>query len=412
METNGFHASIETVREGGYVVAAEAPFCLPADARCDHAVFRLTDEGDLVWQKRRAAGSVLKWTGITQSEDGGFLLSGYEDGFYRSTSDLTKIDAGGNGLWRREGIGQFVQQIRDVIVAAHEAGGYEERGIDFTVMKLDAGGLVSWNRHFTYGSGDITASLQSMACLPEGDCVFAGETGDYAVGDANAWVAWIDANGDARWFNVYGGPQSDTGVAIVPTSDDGFVVGGKTRSFGAGFDDALLFKIDAGGAILWQRAYGGPEGSEWIVSIDETHDGGVVAAGGEDSFGVGRNDVWLLRLDGGGNVLWQRTYGLEGWSAWALDVKQAHDGGFVVLAQKTEQGNAPWYLWVLKVDADGLISEDCPQGYGPSSSATATDISMEVSGRTLSQTDVIEGMTDLDPSLVAADLAPLMECGG
>jgi hypothetical protein len=58
------------------------------------------------------------------------------------------------------------------------------------------------------------------------------------------------------------------------------------------------------------------------------------------------------------------------------------------------------------------LTDDCPQGYGPSSSALTTDISMEVVQHTLSQTDVTEGLTDLDPSLVTADLDPVMECGG
>jgi hypothetical protein len=412
LDAAGFYASIETVPEGGYVVAAEASSCWPEDPDCNHAVFRLTDEGELVWQKERASESTTKWTGITQSGDGGFLLSGYETYYPWQISDLMKIDTGGNGLWRKEGIGQFVKGISGGIVAAGSEAEYPYQSIDFRVVRLDTDGRPSWDHRFRYGTTDIAGSLQAVACLPEGDCVFAGEAGDYAVGNANAWVAWIDANGDSRWFKIYGGPQSDMGADIIPTGDGGFVVGGKTQSFGAGFDDALLFKITAGGTVLWQRAYGGPEGSEWIVSVEETYDGGLVAAGGEDSFGAGRNNVWLLRLDGGGRVLWQRTYGLEGYSAWALDVKQASDGGFAVLAEKTAQGGAPWQLWVLKVDADGLISEDCPQGYGPSSSALTTDISMEVVWHTLSQTDVTEGLTDLDPSLVTADLAPVMECGG
>src|SRR3972149_5057036 len=91
------------------------------------------------------------------------------------------------------------------------------------------------------------------------------------------------------WAKTYGGAGSDIAYSVTPTSDGGYVVAGRTSSFGAGSSDAWVFKLDATGAIIWQKTYGGPA-YDRAWSVQATPGGGFVVAGGDR----------LLRGGGGG----------------------------------------------------------------------------------------------------------------
>ena len=61
----------------------------------------------------------------------------------------------------------------------------------------------------------------------------------------------------------------------------------------------------------WSRTYGG-NGNEEARAVRQTSDGGFIVAGVTSSFGAGGTDMWVIKLDGGGNVQWERTYGGAG----------------------------------------------------------------------------------------------------
>ena len=84
------------------------------------------------------------------------------------------------------------------------------------------------------------------------------------------------------------------------TIGGGFIVTGYSGSFGAGVD-AWVLNLDAEGNILWQKIYGS-NGSEWARSIQRTSDGGYVMSGKTTSFGAGLGDVWVLKLDSNGDI--------------------------------------------------------------------------------------------------------------
>ena len=85
---------------------------------------------------------------------------------------------------------------------------------------------------------------------------------------------------------------------------------GKTFSFGAGGSDLWILKLDRSGNVVWQKTYGG-EKNDYASSIRQTTDKGYIVAGCTYSFGAGGSDLWILKLDRSGNVVWQKTYGGE-----------------------------------------------------------------------------------------------------
>ena len=100
------------------------------------------------------------------------------------------------------------------------------------------------------------------------------------------------------------------------------------RSFGAGGNDAWVLKLDGSGNVVWQKTYGGA-GNEVAWSIAPIAGGGYVLAGYTSSFGAAGGDAWVLRLDASGNVVWQRTYGGASEDR-AHSVRPTADGGYIV----------------------------------------------------------------------------------
>ena len=94
----------------------------------------------------------------------------------------------------------------------------------------------------------------------------------------------------------YGGEAQDQAASIEQTIDGGFIVAGTTESKGAGLKDIWVVKVDANGALLWDKTYGG-EGAELAGSIVMASDEGFVVAGSATSKGAGKLDFWILRLD-------------------------------------------------------------------------------------------------------------------
>ncbi|MBK8565399.1 MAG: hypothetical protein IPN76_19145 [Saprospiraceae bacterium] len=87
----------------------------------------------------------------------------------------------------------------------------------------------------------------------------------------------------------------------------GYVVGGTTRSFGAGDYDVYLLKISDNGILEWSQTYGGAFG-EWGTYIAQIPGGGFALAGSTQRFNNWFDDVYLVRTDADGALLWQQSY--------------------------------------------------------------------------------------------------------
>jgi hypothetical protein len=95
-------------------------------------------------------------------------------------------------------------------------------------------------------------------------------------------------------------------LSIIQSSDGGYVVAGYTESFGAGGGDIYLVKLDSSGNVQWTKTIGGSDLDE-AYSIIQSSDGGYVVAGGTKSFGAGKDDIYVVKIDANGNVCFSQN---------------------------------------------------------------------------------------------------------
>jgi hypothetical protein len=178
---------------------------------------------------------------------------------------------------------------------------------------------------------------------------------------------------------TYGGTGDDRASYVLQTSDGGYIVVGDTGSFGADSIDIFLVKTDANGNIIWAKTYGGIV-DEYAYSVQQTSDGGYIVAGETHSFGAGWHDVLLIKTDANGNIIWAKTYGGTSWD-WAESVQQTSDGGYIVAGGTSSFGAGGVFL--IKTDANGnIIWAKTYGGAGASSVQQTSDGGYIVAGYT------------------------------
>ena len=403
---------------------------------------------------------------IQQTSDHGVILAGTTSSFGEGGSDMwvVRLDSAGEVEWENTYGGPADDEARSIILAPD--GGYVVAGSTQSfgaggdgavwVLKLDADGAIEWQKMLDHGQGAGAAPAEG------GGYAIAGGTSQHGAGGSDAWVVRLDETGSIVWQNTYGGSDSDTAYAIAPTSDSGFAVAGWTASFGAGWADFWVLKLDGSGDVEWAKAYGGSE-AEDARFITQTPDNGFVVAGWSVSFGAGEADMWILKLDADGGVQWQSVYGGSGIDR-AFSVSRASDGGYVAVGRTesfgaggadmlilgldsdgtlewqktfgssydeeargvlhdgedriTAAGKDAYYgtaaadFWVIKMDTDGIIAGRCPEGMTGSGSAAAaaTSVTPEDTAVSASSTSV-----DADDTTAAAsdsDAGIEIQCEG
>ncbi len=232
------------------------------------------------------------------------------------------------------------------------AGFTESFGInsEFLMLKLDNTGGLEWAK--TYG-GACGEFVHSIAQTSDGGYIAAAYTSSFGAGYADFLVLKLNSSGDLEWARTYGGTDYDSAYCIIQSSDGGYVVVGNTRSFGAGNWDILILKLASNGAISWARAFGGT-GWDKAYSVTQTTDGGYAIAGWTMSFGAGSYDILVLKLDGSGALSWAKTLGGTSGDR-AYCITRTSDGGVAVVGETGSFGGS-WDFLAFKLGSTGDVS--------------------------------------------------------
>ena len=284
----------------------------------------------------------------TAGADGGFDASG------PSAPELPALRLGGP----EKDLFRAVAVTASGWAAAGATWSWGAGGSDVLLAAFDSDGTPVWSSAF---GGPEDDEATAIAATPDGGLIAAGRTASFH-GYYDVYLMRTAPDGELLWARSYGGDGWDGASAVAALADGSFVVVAETWNYGPGtpyHHNMWVFGVDADGEITWSHVFGEKIEGDAGFRIIEVHDSagapdGLLLAGATESWGMGHDDVWLLRLTSDGDVLWSRAYGAEEDDE-ARDVIQTADGGFAVTGFTRGFGVYYSEAILLKVDAGGEL---------------------------------------------------------
>jgi len=158
----------------------------------------------------------------------------------------------------------------------------------------------------------------------------------------------LSIQGQTNFQKTYGGTGNDFGHSVQQTTDGGYILFGQTSSFGNGQQDMYLVKTDNQGYLLWYKTYGGASW-EFGISVQQTTDGGYILCGAYS--GLDNDSLALIKTDVNGNEVWNKKYSGSINKDVGQFVRETADGGFIAVGF-TGSGYAE-DIYLLKTDING-----------------------------------------------------------
>jgi hypothetical protein len=204
----------------------------------------------------------------------------------------------------------------------------------------------------TYGGTDYDIGY-SVQQTSDGGYIVTGKALSFSAGHYDVGLLKTDSYGNLQWLKLFGETDEDCGNSVKQTTDGGYVVVGYTYSFGLGVSDLWLIKTDSNGNLVWSKTFGGT-GGDIGVSVQQISGTGYIIAGSTNSFGAGQGDVWLIKTDFSGNEIWSKTFGGTDWDL-GMSVTVTSDGGYVVTGNQSSISAGNTDVGLLKTDSDGNL---------------------------------------------------------
>lgn len=270
-------------------------------------------------------------------------------------SPVSQVVIGASG---DDGGADFIQVDGGFVIAGNTTS-VGSGGRDALVFMTDSSGTPLWTT--VYGGGNHESAI-GIVQLPDGGYAISGRTASHSYSDIDLYFARLDAQGGVTNFKSYGGYGEDRSMGMIPTSDGQFLIFGATRngtiSFGTSLQDVMLLKVTEYGDVIWSRAYGG-DVSEVSYSVKETPEGDFIVFAYGDSWAnqYVSTDMYLLKIDSKGNLLWTVCYGGDGY-----EMITAASAGYVspqgdiyVMGATNSYGAGDYDQILMKFDSQGTL---------------------------------------------------------
>ncbi|MHC4110389.1 MAG: NHL repeat-containing protein, partial [Planctomycetota bacterium] len=364
-----------------------------------------TGSPPLQWQINIGVSDWEYGESVQQTLDGGYIIVGHV--FSNVTFDydicLTKIDADGNIDWQKYYGGDDWDLAYSVVQTSD--GGYAISGLtysygngesDIYLLKISSTGRLVWDQYF---GGDFWDEGYSLQETSDGGFVIVGTTRSFGAGEYDVYLIKTLSNGHLEFEQTFGGTGDDNGWSVQQTSDGGYIIAGYTESFGAGLRDIYLIKLDPGTELQWQKTYDGTN-DEIGFSVQQTADGGYIITGFASYWcpfeGTYQQDVALIKTDPFGNEQWFNTYpGSDDFCSGddiGYYVRQTSDGGYIIAGETRSYSKGLGDGYLIKTDPNG--KKEWQKALGDEDYAYATTVQQTsddgfiVAGTTFSESSV------------------------
>ncbi len=256
--------------------------------------------------------------------------------------------------------------------------------------------------------GSSLDDLKSMISTTDGGYILAGYSGSNISGDksennkgiSDYWVIKINSTGQKVWDKTFGGSNTEQLSSIIPTSDGGYILGGRSLSNISGDKsenskgdyDYWIVKINSSGQKVWDKTYGGSK-TDILNSITQTSDGGFALLGHSNSNisgdksenSKGETDYWIVKINSSGQKEWDKTFGGILFDLFPV-INSTSDGGYILAGfsesnmsgDKTENSRGSFDYWIVKINSLGQKEWD--KTFGGSNGEILNSITQSLDG--------------------------------
>jgi len=289
--------SVQEMSDHGFIIAGWTESF--GAGKSDIYLIRTNMNGDTIWTRTYGGVNYDYAFSAQETSDSVYIIVGRT--YFNGSFDIYLINTNLNGsvLWEKiyENVGWdagcSVQESAEIfggyVIAGLTASTSE--GWNVYLLKTYGNGDTIWTKNYGGTNWDAGYSVQKTY---DGGYITAGLTKSFGTGSFDIYLVKAKRNGNTVWTRTFGGADWDESYAVQETPDKGFIIAGATKSFGAGGFDVYLIRTYSNGYPIWTKTYGG---ANWDVgySIENTSDGGYIIAGKTKSFGAGLYDVYLIK---------------------------------------------------------------------------------------------------------------------
>ncbi len=297
------YALIET-KDGYMVVGTTESF---GGDRSSIYVVNISKNGESRWQRALYSNDDSYYHGraIAKSEKG-YKVVGWEDKVKFFGSDVygyvCDIDLDGDRTKTKRYGGDDDDKLFDILkvddgfIMVGETESIGNDGSNAYVVKLNNRGKFLWDQAYGWGYDERANAV----ALAKDGYIVVGMTKSDRDRRKEVYVFKIDTNGRMIWRRTFGSRGDDEAFDIV-ADKDGYVIVGVTKGDLKRQNDVYAIKINENGKTLWERIYGGKE-DDIGYGVDKTEDGYIIV-GKTESFGKRRSDAYVIKVDKNGKLL-------------------------------------------------------------------------------------------------------------
>ncbi len=344
---------------------ALAAVCVIAPAACADG------PGDIRWRTVLESTADGVCHAMTATDTGGYVVVGSVPRRTVASLYIAIVDADGRVVVERT-VGNDVEVISGQSVARCPDGGYviagsrmshaEMTARDLYLGKINADAVPQWQ---VTSGGALDDASRCVICTSDGGYAVAGESFSFGPYKMQVYLVRFDASGRRLWQKTYGGYLNDQALSLCETADGGFLLAGRTQSLGDQRDDVYLIRTDAAGGLLWQHALGGA-GADSACHVEPTSDGGYIVAGTITPVPALDSDFYVVKLDAAFAIQWTNTYD-AGDMETCQGLRRCRGGGYVLVGTKGTGMAAD--AWVVRIDSAGTRLWDAVCGGSAADSA-------------------------------------------
>lgn len=239
---------------------------------------------------------------ITQTMDSGYAVVGSTVSYEGNTDVyLMKTDQFGVFLWAKR-YGELGMEWGQDIVETTDSGlailgyGHNNGVYDMLFIKTDKNGDSIYTKFIGETDWDFGYALKQT---PDKGFILVGET--YKTGTSKAYLVKLDSNGNTEWKKTFGGVLKSKFEDVIIAHNGDFLMAGETKAYGNG-RQVYLVRTDSLGNLIWEKNYGNP-GTDFAKSITQINSGDFVFAGGTNTPPYTDLDNWAGKIDSMGNLI-------------------------------------------------------------------------------------------------------------